>query len=139
MGHEVAAGHALENVLQVGVGLDVVELCCRDEGCDDGPPVGAATGTTATALTCSPASTLQSTQHSDAELKPAAPQSTAASTTIASRRRMILTSSISSKHVCLLLPVIPRGHRIIRVLLQDTLFAGCLEFGVGVPGALPES
>ena len=34
--------HALEDVLQVGIGLDVVELRGRDEGGDDRPPIGAA-------------------------------------------------------------------------------------------------
>jgi hypothetical protein len=38
----MAAGQTLDDVLEVGVGLDVVELRGRDEGRDDRPPVGAA-------------------------------------------------------------------------------------------------
>ncbi len=40
--HGVAARHALENVFQVGIGLDVVELRGRDERGDDRPTIGAA-------------------------------------------------------------------------------------------------
>jgi len=38
----VAAGHAREHVLEIGEGLDVVELCGGDEGAD-GCPSDAAT------------------------------------------------------------------------------------------------
>ena len=36
--------HALERVLEIGEGLDVVELGGGDEGADRGPAVGAAVG-----------------------------------------------------------------------------------------------
>ena len=35
--HGVAIGHALEDVLEVGEWLDVVELCGGDEGADSSP------------------------------------------------------------------------------------------------------
>jgi hypothetical protein len=40
--HGVAAGHALKHALQIGEGLDVVELDGGDEGADGCPAVGAA-------------------------------------------------------------------------------------------------
>jgi hypothetical protein len=40
----MAVGHALEHVLQVSVGLAVVELSGADQRADDGPAVGAAIG-----------------------------------------------------------------------------------------------
>ena len=40
----VPVGHALELVLEVGEGLDVVELGGGDEGADGCPTVGAAVG-----------------------------------------------------------------------------------------------
>ena len=40
----MAAGHALEHVLEIGEGLDVVELGGGDEGADGRPALGAAVG-----------------------------------------------------------------------------------------------
>ena len=40
----MAAGHALQQVLEVCEGLDVVELCGGDEGADRRPAGGAAVG-----------------------------------------------------------------------------------------------
>ncbi len=42
--HGMAFGHALEHVFEVGVGLDVVELCRGDEGADRCPSHCAAIG-----------------------------------------------------------------------------------------------
>ncbi len=44
MCHGMAVCEPFENVLQVGIGLDVVELCGGDERGDDGPAVGASIG-----------------------------------------------------------------------------------------------
>jgi hypothetical protein len=40
----MAVGHALEDVLEVGKGLYVVELCGGDKGADGGPADAAAIG-----------------------------------------------------------------------------------------------
>ena len=40
----MAVGHALENVLEVGVGFAIVELGGGDQRAHDGPAVGAAIG-----------------------------------------------------------------------------------------------
>ena len=42
--HGMAVGHALEHVLEIGEGLDVVELGGGEEGGDGRPAVGAAIG-----------------------------------------------------------------------------------------------
>ncbi len=41
----MAVGHALDHIFEVGVGLDVVELCRGDEGADRAPSLCAAIGT----------------------------------------------------------------------------------------------
>ena len=40
----MAVAHALEHVFEIGIGLDVVELCRGDEGTDHGPSLCAAIG-----------------------------------------------------------------------------------------------
>ena len=40
----MAVGHAFQHILEVGEGLDVVELCGADEGADRCPACGAAIG-----------------------------------------------------------------------------------------------
>jgi hypothetical protein len=41
----MACRHALEDVLEIGVGLDVIEFCRGDEGTDHRPTVTTAIGT----------------------------------------------------------------------------------------------
>ena len=42
--HGMAVGHALEDVLEIGEGLHVVELCGGDEGTNGGPSLSATVG-----------------------------------------------------------------------------------------------